>query len=249
MNPEDCIGQEYLDMLKSINWDDSFSLSHVDNHEESESTMSVTKNNNNNKFYRLLKPEPIMVSPSFVMTAKVKDHSTIFNVDCSDSVSSTAKLKSPAMIGMPLVVAVPPRIHDPALLEHQTTNTSSENSSNQANEQIVTESKNKEEVWSSSLCQKKGPQSREYVKIISDWDVMFGNGSIARNHIGNRKYRDEVYTLHHWSTCRETELAQYLVSYIHSSGGRFLKMDESNNQWYIVPNSLAHRKVSQALRR
>lgn len=247
MNSEDCFGQEYLDMLDSIHWDDGFSLSNVDSREESESTMSVTKNNN--KFYTLFETEPIIVSPSFAMTAKVKDHSTIFNVDCSDSVSSTAKLKSPAVIGMPLVVEVPPRIDDPALLEHQITNTSSENSSNRANEQIVPESKNKEEIWSSSLCKQKGPQSREYVKIISDWDVLFGKGSIARNHIGNKKYCDEVDVLRRWRSCIQAELAQYLVSYIHSSGGRFLKMDESNNKWYIVPNSLAHRKASQALRR
>ena len=44
----------------------------------------------------------------------------------------------------------------------------------------------------------------------------------------------------------KTDLSQCLVDYIRSYHGRFLDKDEGG--WYVVPNIVARRKASQALR-
>jgi hypothetical protein len=44
-------------------------------------------------------------------------------------------------------------------------------------------------------------------------------------------------------------VAQSIVDLVQNKiGGRFLELDKATNQWYVVPNVVARRKVGQALR-
>uniref|UniRef100_A0A7S1URE3 DUF6824 domain-containing protein n=1 Tax=Grammatophora oceanica TaxID=210454 RepID=A0A7S1URE3_9STRA len=83
-------------------------------------------------------------------------------------------------------------------------------------------------------------------------DVLLGRGGRSNHWAGNKRYRKEVHNLQHWykssAKNEKTDLSQCLVNYVHQYGGRFLKLDESCQRWYVVPNLVARRKASQALR-
>merc|ERR1712048_268188 len=94
------------------------------------------------------------------------------------------------------------------------------------------------------------PESKVYVEP-KDADVLCGRGGRSNHHIGNKRYREEVKNLQKWyldieDKDEKTDLSQCLVDYVKSYDGRFLEKDEEG--WYEVPNIVARRKASQALR-
>ena len=94
------------------------------------------------------------------------------------------------------------------------------------------------------------PEVKEYVEP-KDFDVLLGRGGRSNHHPGNKRYREEVKNLQSWylevdDKNEKTDLSQCLVEYVHSYNGRFLQKDECG--WYVVPNIIARRKASQALR-
>jgi hypothetical protein len=82
---------------------------------------------------------------------------------------------------------------------------------------------------------------------------LFGRGGRSNHHVGNKIYR-EIVTQHqdHYRGCdknEKTKVAQGIVDHVQKViGGRFLELDKESNQWYLVPNVVARRKVGQALR-
>jgi len=94
------------------------------------------------------------------------------------------------------------------------------------------------------------PENKVYVEP-KDADVLCGRGGRSNHHIGNKRYREEVKNLQKWyldieDKDEKTDLSQCLVDYVKSYDGRFLEKDEEG--WYEVPNIVARRKASQALR-
>ena len=95
------------------------------------------------------------------------------------------------------------------------------------------------------------PSTKVYVEPTLN-DVLLGRGGRSNHHPGNKRYRDEVKNLREWygrigdNKDEKTKLSQTLVDCIHSHNGRFLEWDKEG--WYIVPNVVARRKASQALR-
>jgi hypothetical protein len=94
------------------------------------------------------------------------------------------------------------------------------------------------------------PEVKEYVEH-TDSDVLLGRGGRSNHHPGNKRYREEVTNLQSWylgieGKDEKTDLSQCLVDYVHSYEGRFLENDKAG--WYVVPNIVARRKASQALR-
>jgi hypothetical protein len=94
------------------------------------------------------------------------------------------------------------------------------------------------------------PEVKVYVEP-TDVDVLLGRGGRSNHHPGNKRYREEVKNLHKWylgieDKDEKTDLSQCLVDYVHSYEGRFLEKD--SNGWFLVPNIVARRKASQALR-
>ena len=237
MISDDCDEHCFVDMVNPFdwaNWMEDVSLSHVEIDEKSNAYIEL---------------EPHTVLTTFDIPDWEK-HNAIIDVDFSQSDSSTVTLPDEAAIGILQDVHVPLRINDPALM-NQTTNTSSENSNNQDIEQTVEISKNEVESCSGTIGTKDS-NGREYVKKFTDQDVLLGRGRISNKHIGNKKFHDEVRNLSRWyQTSKSNEKAQLskcLVNYVHSYGGRFLKMDDSKNQWFIVTNQSACRKASGSLR-
>jgi len=94
------------------------------------------------------------------------------------------------------------------------------------------------------------PENKVYVEP-ADADVLCGRGGRSNHHPGNKRYREEVKNLQKWyldieGKDEKTDLSQCLVDYVKSYDGRFLEKDEKG--WYEVPNIVARRKASQALR-
>lgn len=81
---------------------------------------------------------------------------------------------------------------------------------------------------------------------------MLGRGGRSNHHPGNKKYRAEVLKLQKWYKSsgknKKTVLAQCLVDFVHSYGGRFVKQEKASGKWFVVNNEMARRKASQALR-
>lgn len=97
------------------------------------------------------------------------------------------------------------------------------------------------------------PESKEYVEPKKDIDVLLGRGGRSNHFPGNKRYREEVSNLRQWyndlnDKDRKTELSSCLVDFVKDYGGRFLELDREVNKWYIVPDIVARRKASQALR-
>ena len=95
------------------------------------------------------------------------------------------------------------------------------------------------------------PDVKIYVQPTEN-DVLLGRGGRSNHHTGNKRYRDEVRNLRTWYASigenkdEKTALSQCLVDYVHGYKGRFLEKDKSG--WFEVPNIVARRKASQALR-
>uniref|UniRef100_A0A7S4IST0 DUF6824 domain-containing protein n=2 Tax=Odontella aurita TaxID=265563 RepID=A0A7S4IST0_9STRA len=104
------------------------------------------------------------------------------------------------------------------------------------------------------------PDHKTYV-TISQHDVLLGRGGKSNHHPGNKRYREEVENFRPlYATLitdeEKTSMSQALVDVMEQMGGRFLEEDkvkdtDGKNQsqgWYVVPNIVARRKASQALR-
>lgn len=105
------------------------------------------------------------------------------------------------------------------------------------------------------------PEHKEYV-TVSEVDVLLGRGGKSNHHAGNKRYREEVENFRPlYATLttdqEKTEMSQILVDTIEKTGGRFLEEDKIKDEqsgkttslgWYVVPNIVARRKASQALR-
>jgi len=100
------------------------------------------------------------------------------------------------------------------------------------------------------------------VTSLHENDVLFGRGSGYSQHIGNRRFRDlcEVRKARYNATIERSikvDIAQEIVTCVHSRGGRFLKLKDSggavdyvieNGVWYEVGEKEAMEKTKQALR-
>jgi len=99
------------------------------------------------------------------------------------------------------------------------------------------------------------PENMVYVQI-SDLDVLLGRGGRSNHHPGNKRYREEVENFRRVygtleTDAEKTETSQLLVDCIEKMGGRFLEENKEAGKsmgWYVVPNIVARRKASQALR-
>lgn len=103
------------------------------------------------------------------------------------------------------------------------------------------------------------PTHKQYVEITQH-DVLLGRGGKSNHHPGNKRYRDEIMAsrpLYAALTTDEekTAMSQTVVDVIEQMGGRFLEEDKAKENgknislgWYVVPNIVARRKASQALR-
>jgi len=105
------------------------------------------------------------------------------------------------------------------------------------------------------------PEHKTYVETTQH-DVLLGRGGKSNHHPGNKRYREEVENfrpLYASLTTDEekTAMSQALVDVMEQMGGRFLEEDKIKDPltnkiiskgWYAVPNIVARRKASQALR-
>jgi len=86
----------------------------------------------------------------------------------------------------------------------------------------------------------------------TDKDVVFGRGGRANNHIGNINYLRELKKLKatygNMHKSGKSSVSQMVLDIVHREGGRFLKQEETTGLWYEVPDRLAKKKASQALR-
>ena len=98
------------------------------------------------------------------------------------------------------------------------------------------------------------PAAREYIDAdaITELDILSERGGKANHHIGNKRYRKFVSeTKAQYRNIKaktaKTDLAVYLVNYVHGYGGRFLKKCE-DGRYLVMTKAEARKKTSQALR-
>lgn len=96
------------------------------------------------------------------------------------------------------------------------------------------------------------PEVHTYIDEPTEIDVILGRGGKSNHHPGNKRYREEVLNMQAWYKqsvkTEKTDLAQQVVDYINSYGGRFVKKNKIDGRWFIVANLVARKKASQALR-
>lgn len=93
---------------------------------------------------------------------------------------------------------------------------------------------------------------RQYVETMTEYDVLMGRGGRTNHHKGNERYlqlKERIQPLYLKATKEEkTGISQQLVDAVQIQGGRFLKLDETHDRWYVVDNTTARKKASQTLR-
>eukprot|EP00980_Cylindrotheca_fusiformis_P006092 scaffold1311_cov99-Cylindrotheca_fusiformis.AAC.9 len=102
---------------------------------------------------------------------------------------------------------------------------------------------------------KKKDDGRQYILHPTEVDILLGRGGKSNHHPGNKRYREEIKNFQAsymklTNKDEKTDLSRYVVDYVHDYKGRFLAMDKTvrPNRWYEIPDVMARRKVSQALR-
>ena len=84
-------------------------------------------------------------------------------------------------------------------------------------------------------------------------DIVCGRDRLSHAHCGNRRFRHIIDMNRERyqnapSRDKKTEITCTIVDMIHSFGGRFLKLDESDGTLKEIDRASAHEKVSHALR-
>merc|ERR1712176_496024 len=97
---------------------------------------------------------------------------------------------------------------------------------------------------------KKIPEVKKYCEP-TNLDVLMGRGGRSNHHPGNQRYRKEIERVEEFYKSTDdkdekTSISETLVLYVQSYGGNFLEKDEVG--WYVIEDSVARSKVSQALR-
>ena len=86
----------------------------------------------------------------------------------------------------------------------------------------------------------------------NDLDVLLGRGGRTNNHPGNKRYlevKDNMQSKYLAADKNDkTPISQELMDIVHAWGGRFLKLDPSENRWFEIDESTARKKCSQTLR-
>lgn len=99
---------------------------------------------------------------------------------------------------------------------------------------------------------KQGPAARtEKVLVPSNLDVVCGRGGLSNNHIGNKRYLEEVVRLQGRyrvaSRLQKREIAKEVLNFV-KEGGRFLRKEEKSELWVPVDEQHTMEKITQALR-
>ena len=84
-----------------------------------------------------------------------------------------------------------------------------------------------------------------------DRDVMCGR--LSNNHAGNRYFRHLIgmYMIRYMKAPnrqQKSNLVARIVELVRHSGGRFIKQDDSNDQWFDIGDKLAKEKCGHAIR-
>lgn len=99
----------------------------------------------------------------------------------------------------------------------------------------------------------KSPSVKNYIEgNPNEKDVLMGRGGRSNHHPGNARYLEAKLTIqprYRKATKEEkTGISQELVDVVKNWGGRFVKLDDTNQRWYEVDNVTARKKASQTLR-
>jgi len=254
-----------MDMLTSKDWVAEYTQSHVEidinqvrvfAEEESDS-----ENEEHDKVPALLESEGRpKARPPVPITDWDKEYNTMFGVvfaNGSASQNNAEVLRPASAVLTPHSTSTDAVLAGTSLdlvsssLDVQTGNASLDWSIQQAIERSIVQAQQQKKQQRGGARRKKEPHVLVYVEHPTELDVLLGRGGRSNHHRGNKRYRDEVGNLQQWYKSspknEKTDLSQCLVNYVHSYGGRFLKLD-ATNKWYIVTNLVARRKASQALR-
>jgi hypothetical protein len=128
------------------------------------------------------------------------------------------------------------------------------------NEGMITDKATSEEgacpIDSSSSSQLSSDSELRYLGAnykVNDIDVVCGRGRATLKHDGNKAFRKTASLfLRRFLACKKREQKQQciatIIDVIRSSGGHFLKFDDSSNQWYDIGDKSAAAKVGHCLR-
>lgn len=99
----------------------------------------------------------------------------------------------------------------------------------------------------------KVDSGREFIDHVRDSDVLCGRGGKSIRHPGNLKYREIVNEMKASYRNKERRvekagLSRIVVQRISCYGGRFIRKDDSTQNYYVLTQEEARRKTSQALR-
>ncbi|KAL3934799.1 MAG: hypothetical protein SGARI_003234, partial [Bacillariaceae sp.] len=96
------------------------------------------------------------------------------------------------------------------------------------------------------------PPSTEGTREYHEHDVLSGRGGGTNVHPGNRDFRDLInkYRTIYLKAKKNDKpaISRAIVKSIRSKGGRFLKKNEKNAQYFEIGDAQAREKTSQALR-
>lgn len=88
------------------------------------------------------------------------------------------------------------------------------------------------------------------VSVVNPNDVLCGRGRCVVKHPGNRAFRFLVRELaEEYAASNPTERSQILcelITHVEQNGGRFLKRNNAERIWCIVPPANARWKIAQA---
>ena len=100
------------------------------------------------------------------------------------------------------------------------------------------------------------PENHAVAKLsqgLTPSDIICGRDKLSHSHCGNKRFRQIIEQNREryqnaQSRDKKTEITCSIVAMIHSFGGRFLKLDESDGELKEISCDAAHEKVSHALR-
>lgn len=90
--------------------------------------------------------------------------------------------------------------------------------------------------------------------VWNEWDVPIGRGRVAREFVGNEKYRDLIkqYRPSYLAAAKrkdKRDVSVTIYNIIKSNGGRFLAPnDKQSGSWFQISKDKALAKIGQALR-
>ncbi|KAL7574833.1 hypothetical protein ACA910_010671 [Epithemia clementina (nom. ined.)] len=189
---------------------------------------------------RPTKPSHVSFLPNIVLRQQEQMKFFIPKTQTSQVVSGLDLLRDVSVVAAKLSTPTEPSKGSPA-------------ASTKSDDNVFTNISNNKKYADERSSSSNSSKDKIYIETVGDLDVLCGRGGRSNHHPGNKRYRQVVAEMklsyrHAEAKTIKTDVSRAIVDHVYGYGGRFIKKDEETGKYFVLSQTEARKKTSQALR-